>query len=208
MRQRISEQILRILANGNTTRDFRWDIREINLLVNQFRDAFIRRDYLNDRQFAILEEASSSMDEQILSTFEDVEVLYNENRDLHYSLLDAEPMSKGSNAMLSISLMQSQYSPFIPISPTSLGVLYGTEAYDLGGHTGFWREKNKIYYHNLKCPTPKHVLITMVGSSSTLSNEKFSVPPHLEIEIIQGVVSLLGSRMQDNQDYKNDNMSK
>ena len=48
----------------------------------------------------------------------------------------------------------------------------------------------------------------MLAKSESLSDTDFNIPSHLEMEVIANIVQLLASRMQDNQDNKNDNIAK
>lgn len=209
MRSQISEQILRILAGGNITKDFRYDIREINLLVNQYRDALVRRDMLQDRQMNLLEDILYDTTEDNVTTFENIEVLYNSNTNIYYSKMPVSPMSLPSGkGVFMVSLMQSQYKPFLPISPSFISSTYGTERADLGGNIGYYREGDKIIYHNIDCNKPKYVLIKMIVSASDLSDEQLNIPNHLQAEIIQSIVALLQPALAVQEDNKNDNISK
>lgn len=97
--------------------------------------------------------------------------------------------------MFLVSLMQSQYKPFLPISPSFISSTYGTERADLGGNIGYYREGDKIIYHNIDCNKPKSVLIKMIVSASDLSDEQLNIPNHLQAEIIQ-LVALLQPTLQ------------
>ena len=208
MRNQISEQILRILASGDVTKDFRYDIREINILVNQYRDYFIREYYYRDKQLEIQEDfVSNYINDKYVQSFKNIKVLFDEDLGLNYSILPAIPMDLDSKGgIYFISFMQSQYKPFIPVGASFLALSYGTERANLGGNIGYWRENDRIYYTRFNCKI-NDVLIKMIAESNSLSNDNFNIPAHLQTLVIEKIVALLGSRMQLPEQIKNDNIS-
>lgn len=199
----IVEQILRLLDGGRNARNGRWKYQEIALSLNQARNTLAR-----DFFYAGLKSGDSFTDPNWISSFNEVDVQKDTDRNLWYSNLPATPIAlpdgKGINM---VSYQKDQYNQFIPLKNGSMWMFgeVGGEM-DLQGNTGFFQEGKKIYFPNYQSTGYDKVLIKLVADSADLGDDDFfAVPPDAMEQIVKTVVSMYAPFSQKPVDMKNDN---
>src|SRR3990167_1034485 len=168
----LGEKILRRINGGDPTTAVNVDVRDIYLEIEASRNSLIQE---------LLNSTSNDISSEFETTYENVPVLKDVNRNRFYSTLPSQLISlviKGNSSnsigVRQISGMQDEYSVFIPTNSNDTGVFYGLEAGNMGGKVSFWVEGNKVFYENMPYYYEnKTVLIKMISSVYSLPEDAF-----------------------------------
>lgn len=168
----LGEKILRRINGGDPTTAVNVDVRDIYLEIEASRNSLIQE---------LLNASANDISSEFETTYENIPVLKDTNRDRFYSILPAQLISlviKGNSSnsigVRQISGMADEYDVFIPMNSNDTGVFYGLEAGHLGGKVGFWIEGSKVLYENLPYYWEgKTVLIKMISSIYSLPEDSF-----------------------------------
>jgi hypothetical protein len=201
---KISEQILRILNSGDITNDNDIDIREIILAVEQERDRVVRL-----RLFESLQIGEMVVAGDVISSFDNVLIRKDHDKDMLYSDLPGNPLSLPNDyGVWQVSYQKNQNNSFIRMPNGSMGLYNGLPSSSLGGRNGFFVEGNKIYYNDSVSDCCGHtVLIKMVLNSGSIANDvTFPIPADIQSEVIKNVVQLYSMQKQIPHDEQNDNI--
>ena len=145
------ELVLSILEKGYTATDKPTDIREIWVAADIVRSSEINK---------IIETLGEELAPEWVSTFKNVVVLTDADRNLKYSNLPAKILSTNGKGLWQISPMQNEAESFIQTSVGDDFVYSKLEAKTLLGQTQYWREGQRVYYHN---NTYDNVLVKMLA---------------------------------------------
>lgn len=200
---KLAEQILRILNSGNPTNDNDIDIREIMLAIEQERDRLVRL-----RLFESLKLGDDTIPGDVISSFDNILIKKDHDKDMLYSELPGNPMSLPNDyGVWQVSYQKNQRDTFIRMPNGGMGLYGNLLASALGGREGFFVEGKKIYYNdNVQCCGSK-ILLKMVLSSGAISDdENFPIPSDLEAEVIRNILQLYGMTKQMPNDEQNDNI--
>src|SRR3972149_454294 len=122
----LGEKILRRINGGDPTSAVNVDVRDIYLEIESSRNSLIQE---------LLNSTANDISSEFETTYENIPVLKDANRDRLYSVLPAQLISlmiKGNSGnsigVRQISGMKDEYSVFIPTNSNDTGVFYGLEA--------------------------------------------------------------------------------
>ena len=200
----LGEKILRRINGGDPTTAVNVDVRDIYLEIEASRNSLIQE---------LLNSTSNDISSEFETTYENVPVLKDVNRNRFYSTLPSQLISlviKGnssnSKGVRQISGMQDEYSVFIPTNSNDTGVFYGLEAGNMGGKVSFWVEGNKVFYENMPYYYEnKTVLIKMISSIYSLPEDAFipipaGVEKKLEEMVYTSMMAMRGTPVSKNAD--------
>lgn len=168
----LAEKILRRIYGGDYSPSASVKKQDVYLEMEAARNSIIQN---------LLNKSYNDISSEFETTYEDVLVLKNVNRERFYSILPAQLISlviknNSSNGVgvRQISGMKDEYDVFIPMNSNDTGVFYGLEAGMLGGKIGYWVEGDKVFYENLPYYWEgKTVLIKMISSIYSLDEDDF-----------------------------------
>lgn len=197
------EQILSLLAGGRDARGGRWAFQEIALTVNECRNR-LARDYF----YLTLKGGDSYIDGAWLSTYEDVDVLFDSNKKLWYSTLPATPIAlPDGKGIHMVTYMKDQWNVFIPLRNGAMWMFGESGQMDLQGNTGYFQEGNKIYFPNYQSNGYDKVLIKEVADSTSIADDEyFACPPDVYEEIVQTVIKMYVPMQNKPVDVSNNNV--
>lgn len=201
----LAEKILRKIYGGDYAPSASVKKQDVYLEMEAARNALIQK---------LLNQSQNDIASEFETTYENVPVLKNENRDRFYSVLPAQLISlviknNSSNGIgvRQISGMRDEYDIFIPTNSNDSGVFYGLEAGGLSGKIGYWVEGDKVIYENLPYYWEgKTVLIKMISSIYSLDEDDFIPIPageelNLEDLVFQrmtGIKAVPNDKIADN----------
>jgi hypothetical protein len=199
------EQILSLLGGGRNTRAARWRQQEIALSVNEVRNTAAR-----DFFYLGLKTGDSYIDPAWLSSYENIQLQLDTNRSLWYCTLPALPIAIPEGKGIStVSLMQDQYSLFIPLKNNSMWLYNESGQMDLQGNTGYFQEGLKLFFPNYQPNGIDTVLIKEVANSQDITDDEFfPCPPDIYEQIVKTVMSMYLPMEQKPVDMSNDNVPK
>lgn len=139
----LSEQILRLYYGGARPVKDGLQQEDVNLLIAQAVNAVIKTDLFQTMQV----EGKRAIDPLFIQTYEDVEIKYNERRDVYYIDLPKTPVSLNHGlGTYEVSLMKGEHDPFIPL-PVGYRSLYrGLPSYSLQGNIGMELSGKRLYF--------------------------------------------------------------
>jgi hypothetical protein len=199
----LAEQCLRILSGGDVSKDSEIQIREVMLAVSQARDFLVRQEL-----WQLLALGEVDISGEYITSFEDVAVKKDVNKNLFYSDIPAEYINlPRDTGVYQISLMQDQFNSFVPVSASFLSMYRGLAAQNLNGRKGYFVEKGKVYYTGLESSdNVEKVLIKLVVASSEIDEDDvFPIPADKELEVIRMAVQMYSMEKQIPNDQLNDN---
>jgi len=186
IRDMITLQVRRLLAGGNTT-NFRLDLREVELAINQTRDALVRN-YFYQRyaQFG-----DFNVDATYIYPFKNVPVAYNEDSDEWYSELPCDTISlPNGREVARVRLMKDQKNDFIPLKLGMETLSRSNKENELENNIGFYRVGRKIVYVGIKkASNIEKVLIYAVSSGNDLPDDAEYIGGDIEEELVNRVIS-------------------
>jgi len=204
LKRQLAEQILRIYHGGDVSADAQMDERELFIGIDQARSLMVRREI-----DASEKSGNGDISGDFISSFEDVVIKKDAAKDLFFSEIPVKYIVlKEDKGLYQVSLMQDQTNPFVRIANGAMAMYRGLHAFQLGARTGYWVEKDRIYYHNF--PTgleDAKVLMKLVASVSDFAaDEEIPIPADKEFELVQMVLQMYGIHKEIPQDKHNDNV--
>lgn len=169
---KLAEKILRRIYGGDYSPSANVKKQDVWLEMEAARNTLIQK-FLNSSQ--------NDISSQFESTYKNVPVLKDTDRDRFYSVLPAQLISlviknNSSNGIgvRQISGMKDEYRVFIPMNSNDTGVFFGLEASSLGGQIGYWIENDIVIYENMPYYYEnKTVLIKMISSIDGLGEDDY-----------------------------------
>ncbi len=171
----LSEQVMRLLNGGDyNPSDSKWDIREIELAVEQASAKLIRL-----RTFEEYRSGEPNSFGQYLATFSET-IKRDEVRNLSYIDIPARYISlpKGRGVQ-SIGPEGNEYIKYIPLDSGSLNFTNIRNAPYLQGNSGFWLEGMKAFLTN---ELQGNVVVKLITGASLVAD--------MESDIVNQVYSI------------------
>ena len=200
--EQISEQAIRIIAGGDRNiDDFEIDIREVQLLVAQTANYFIKQNL-----FQNIAQGQHNVGGEYVASFKNIDILFDTDTDLAYIDLPAKyislPYDRGIHQ---ISLMKDQFNVFIPIRNGAMAIFKNSPAGRLEGRIGYWPEQGRVYFTTDISTKIDKCLVKQIitGADGVLVQTQF-IAPDVELPILEKVIGLL--RMRLPQDKQNNNI--
>jgi hypothetical protein len=208
---KISSKILRILAAGDRTKDFKIDEREIANDIDQLRSEMIVDEYLQNEAKGI-----QMIPGEYIKTYGNFALLTDNGR--RYILLPARPikfpMDKG---ILSIRPRDEIRESFIPMYNGHNELGGGLEAGYLENKCGYYPEGkriyftgnvNKLYSNNDPSLMPKPLLVRLVPDSQDIGiGDELAVSADMEKRIVAEILRLRAPFLNVTQDKAVDEIS-
>lgn len=202
----LADQVLRILSGGDIQRDSNTQIREAMRIVAQARDMVVRQEV-----WSLMKQADDfDIPGEYITTFNNVEVKKDEDKDILYSVVPAQFINLPRNmGIYQVSLMKDQFNSFIPVRPSFRSMYNGLGGFCLEDRIGYWVEGNRIYYQGMvDSDDINKVCIKEIVSSSEIDDEDeaFPIPPDKEIDVINIALEIYGYQKQVKKDEINDSI--
>lgn len=194
-RGQMIEIIIRQLAGGDPQWSFRWgDEREIGLHTDSVRDKIMWTSIMQEE----------GVNDNYITTYENVPVLYDTNRKQNYFDMPAHMLSLPKNkAIRQISRMKGQNVSFVILPATSSPFLTGLEGM-LDGNVAVKIEGNKGFLFNMELGIDCGLLIMMVVVGKDVPEDDQYCPPFLEDTIKMETLKQLGVGLNVIEDKSND----
>lgn len=205
-KKELAYKIIHSLEGGKfKVSESRYDVRYVMRFIEDAYGYMIKNSFFDGKRYS---DRYDTIPEEFISTFEDVDIKKNDNRDVYYSKLPGRIISiYEDRGLKSISWMQDD-KPFIRVSPGSSGAWGSLESSALHGNIGYWVEGNNIIYKNMdNVDTDKDkVLVRMLSGIETLKDDDtIPMPIDYEYEITMMVKDLLQGKKTVEEDTTNDN---
>lgn len=145
---------------------------------------------------------------EFVSTYPDVLVQKDSQRDKLYSVLPAQLVSlSGGKGVRQVSGVKDEFDVFIPINSGDDGLFYGLEAGPLSGKKVYWLEGNKIFYKNISpLWEGESVMIKMISSIYSLGEDDYiPIPAGVETDFEDNTFSRLVLQRDSKEDKLADN---
>lgn len=201
----LAEKILRRIYGGDYPPSASVKKQDVYLEMEAVRNSLIQE---------LLNQSQNDISSEFETTYENILIQKNTNRNRFYSVLPAQLISlviknNSSNGIgvRQISGMMDEYDIFIPMNSNDTGVFYGLEAGHLSGKVGYWIEGDKVIYENLPYYWEgKTVLIKMISSIYSLDEDDFiPIPAGEELNLedlvyqrMMGMKTVPGDKSADN----------
>ena len=202
--EQISEQAIRIIAGGDRNiDDFEIDIREVQLLVAQTANYYVKQGL-----FQNISQGEHNLGGEYIATFKNIDIQYDEDLALSYIDLPAKyislPYDRGIHQ---ISLMKDQWHVFIPIRNGAVAIFANSPAGRLENRTGYYPEQEKVYFtKDLSKSVDKCLVKQVIASAEGVAATTQFIPPDVELPILEKVVNILrGWGKQDKLNNNNPN---
>ncbi len=169
----LGEKILRRINGGDyTPSSSNVKAQDVYLELEAARNTLIQK---------ILNESHEDISSQFETTYTNIVVSKDTERERFYSTLPAQLISlviKGNSSnnigIRQISGMKDEYDVFVPMNSNDSGVFFGLPASGLNGKIGFWSEGDKVLYENMPYYWEgKNVMIKMISSIYDLDEDDF-----------------------------------
>jgi hypothetical protein len=200
-RAQVIELVIRQLAGGDPQWSFRWgDEREVGMHVDMVRDRMAWADIMSRYD-------QEGVNDNFISTFEDVPVLQDPHRNQYYFEMPARMLTLPKNmAIRQISRMKGQQAAFWILPATSSSFLTGLRG-TLDGNIGIKIEGNKGWIHNLQGGLDCGLLIMMVVKGADVPEGQNYCAPYLEEAIKEQAIKELTFGLGVKEDRANDKIS-
>lgn len=155
----------------------------LDTIYNIHRNAVVYSDYAQFDAYA--------------KPYENVPILFNENRNEYYSVLPATPVSLPKNrGIRQISPMQSQEYKFWPAKNNDADVRTALEGQSVIGYTSYYRESGNVFYRALnEIYIDKGLLFKLIVPLSEFDDsENIEIPAMNTSQIFQAIVDLMRGR--------------
>lgn len=186
-KNKLSEQILRILSGGNISRDAQVSLQELSIAVSQEFAIAVKINYFQNRQQGVTE-----LNGSYIYTFTQP-VLKDVPKNLFYTELPSAfidlPHEMGVNQ---ISYVSGQTNPFARVSNGFLGLMSGLDLDGLQNRVGFWIENDRIYYINIEENTTNVIMKLAVALDAFDDDTLINIPPDIASLIIDSVLKKYG----------------
>jgi len=202
--KKIAEQIRTIIGNGIVSDDFRFSLRYIAELVAQEVAFEARKDAFESSNAG----ETTFANDAFISTFTNVEVLYDSILKQKYSVMPSTPtaLPKGQEiASITPLGIQGRRRQILPMLNKDKGLQDLLDP--VRGAILAYRENGRIYYDNINQYMFTAVNISLVGAISTTGNlldGELNVPKNVESAIIDRVSTKLRQLGNVPQDVMND----
>lgn len=204
-KNKLAEQVIRRLNGGDSSVESQYDKREIILFIEQALAALVKSEFM-----ASLRIAGPHIGSQYISSFINVPILRDEDRDEVYSIIPHDYVNlPNDRGIQQVSMMKDQTSAFVPVRNGSTALFSKSPASRLEGRIGFYPEGNRIYYKKdlLKDGCDKVLIKLIVPSPSELDDDDpYPIPTDMQLPVINEVLKLMGVQVQT--DDVNDNSNK
>lgn len=204
-KNKLAEQIIRLLDGGDPSDDSKHDKRAIILHIEQAVAFLVKGNFLKT-----LLVADTGIDSHYISTFRNVEVLRDDELEMSYSEIPHSyielPKDKGIHL---VCAMKAQDVPYVPVRNGSQALYSHSAASNLEGRTGFWPEAKRIYYtKDIFTAGCKKVLMKLIvpSPSNVDDDDSYPISTDMELPVINQVLQLMGVNVPT--DDVNDNSSK
>jgi hypothetical protein len=200
---RISEQSRRIILGGNPSANDSPLPQELMVFVEQALAYVVKKNLYQN-----MAQGENDIDGSLVFTFKDVSVAIDTDLDMYYSELPAPFISlPNERGVKLISSMKSQRTPFVRIPNGSLGLFSGLQSDSMDGHNTFFIDGSRVYFPKMDVTNAnENVLIKLVCSLGGIDDfEELSIPPDIELEIVQMTVQTYTLERQNPHDNTNDN---
>jgi len=200
---RISEQSRRIILGGNPSANDSPLPQELMIFVEQALAYVVQKSLYQNMAMG-----ESDIDGTLVFTFKNVAVTKDEDLDMYYSVLPSAFISLPSERGIKlVSSMKSQTIPFVRIPNGGFGLFSGLQSEGMDGHNTFFLESNRVYYPKMDVTNANtNVLIKLVCSLGGIDDfEELSLPPNIELEIVQMTVQMYSVQRATPHDSLNDN---
>ncbi len=195
----IGEKILRRINGGDYELSSKIKKQDVYLaLETSYSD--VVQEYVNGNDEFVTSE--------FVTTYENVPVLKNINRNKLYSVLPAQLISlKSGKGLRQISGLQDEQAVFIPQNSGDEGLFSGLEASNIAGAVGYWLEGSTIIYKNMPAYYEgKNVMVKMISSIYSLDESDYiPMPAGLEGKLEDTVLQRLMIEKQIPEDKVADN---
>jgi hypothetical protein len=180
----IREQIIRRLSGGDPSSDSQMDPREIDLYILQAMNAAIKIEYFTN----IKAEDNHGVSGQYLYTYTGTIAKDNVRGEEYVEITKPFISLPSEKGILEVEPINGKCKTFIPTKSGSFALYRGTPAGNLEGQTGFYVERNKIYFLKpVICQGTSMVRITQICAV----DENSIIDPSLEESIIRSVIEML-----------------
>ncbi len=181
---KIRDLIIRRLSGGDPSSDSQLDPREIDLHILQAANAAIKIEYFNN----IRAEDNHAVSGQYIYTYT-ASVLKDTIRGEEYIELTspyvALPNEKG---LFEIQPLNGKCKTFIPVRNGSNAMYHGTPAGNLEGRTGFYPERNKVFFTKaIICQGTSKVRVKQIVAIG----EDVVFDPGMEESIVKAVLEIM-----------------
>lgn len=196
-KEQIAAMIQDILNANTTLSRTKYDRRDISILISRaYNDAVTDNLQMKYRGKIFL---NSIIDGGFITSYEDVPILYNENRNIYYSELPVSilPLERDVG-IRQISPMEDESTSFINSAVGDKFVQGPLEVSKYPKNPTFQRENDEVYYHADELPwyfkrEGATVLMKLVRDISDIpDDEEFNIPGGYETKIIDWVFEKLG----------------
>lgn len=193
-KRQLAEQVMSLA--GKRTPDYKFDVREVELLVGQVRDALAFQDYLQ----TLSATGEHQVPGELLTTFYELEVKRDEQRKRDYVVLPCQPLAlPGGRGLFSVFTADSEELPFLIVRPGDQQLLGSHPAATLQGNpacsleagrraeTGcrLWmRQATKALY-------PKLSVQVVVEAATLAPNLPFTISSHLQQRVVDASLERL-----------------
>lgn len=174
------EQLRKRLAGGTVPDNFPVTKRDQGKLIDQVA---------NKRIFIYCLQDGADWD-NVLTTYENVDILFDENKKLYYCNVPKVIAFKDQQGIFQVSSMQDQENIFLPVSVNALWQFPDINEV-LEGNAGYYNEQKKIYLvnYNASNNTTKLLLKLVVDRSELDDEEDYQVPENLVEDILIGTIT-------------------
>jgi hypothetical protein len=197
----LAEQCLLLL--GHRSADSKIDIRELILSVEQVLANVVRVRYFESRT-----DSEQSIDGTLTNVFKNVPVSWDSDLCTSYLDLPAKviDLPHGIGIRHIAPSKEPKATGYTEVVPGFNELFENLHARALHNRTPFYREGNRIIFPNMdKSQKPDYMNVKLIlGISSLGVNDELSIPPDMELIVIQSVVQMFAP--EPPQDIVNDNV--
>ena len=201
-KRQLAEQILRILHGGDVSDDVQIDERELYAAINQSLSRIIAEQLKADKSGNI------SISGDFITPVYDVPVKFDTKRNRWYSDIPVRYVQLSEDlGMYQVSPMQDEQNSFVRVQPSFLSLFRGMSVLNLAGNTGFYVEKDRIFYVNFNIKYKDMlVLLKVVAAAEAFGeDDEIPVPSEFEDRLRDMVVERYAMQRQVPVDKANDN---
>jgi hypothetical protein len=203
-KQTICEQAQRIINGGNTTTDTEVTLQELAVAMGQIFGSVVRRVYFEGRN-----EGEEYINGDFIFTFKNIDVTLDEDLDQYYSIMPQTNITLPRDmGVYHVSLMKEQDRPFVPLSNSFQALSRGLEVNRLENRWGYYKEQDRIYFHNLKAiDGVEKIMMKLVAPLGHVAfDDTVSIPDDIQSELVTMLVQMYTVQDQTEKDIINDNV--
>jgi len=199
-KQKFAELIRESKSGGDPESSSKYHDLVIFEVMELALNSLIARSFIENRN-----ENSYNIHGDFVTPFPNVKVEFDAARNEKYSILPKRLISLPDNRGLrQVSPMQGQDHAFVKLPNGSNDTFSDLEAFNLDGRTGYYPERDKIYYRNLSDDITE-VLVKMIASVDGLGvDEPLPIPAEYEADLFTTVKQMLEEEKATTQDKHTD----